>query len=308
MITCYRLISGDAMSLVATILISLLLGLGITPLYAATSNTSTAKSMPVSGMLLSTHPLYLIAQAVTQGIEQPELLLAANQSGHDIQLRPNDRKRLKQASLVLWFGGQYEAPLAHVLAGQPNAIALFELNAFKRLPLRDAQGKPYTDSLDPHIWLEPLNAVGIAHAIAAVRSRQFPQYASRYQQNARVFSQRLMQAANPYQRRHPMAYWAYHDAYQYLERSLNLQFKGSLTIEHDLPPTIRQLAWLQQQRPVKQVTKSMCLLAEGHADPSVLKRLQPVNIQTIDEIMLGQADFVAGWLKVAQAVASCAKT
>jgi len=36
-------------------------------------------------LVVSTQPIYLISKAVTQGIEQPKLLLA-NQSGHDITL------------------------------------------------------------------------------------------------------------------------------------------------------------------------------------------------------------------------------
>lgn len=265
----------------------------------------------VSGMVVSTHPLYLIAQAVTQGIETPVLLLPPNQSGHDVQLHPADRQRLKQANFVLWFGAQYEAPLAAVLKDQPNAIALFDLKAFKRLPLRDVQGQPFANSLDPHLWLEPANAVGIAYAIAAVRARQFPQYASRYQHNAQAFGQRLMAQANRYHSALARPYWAYHDAYHYLERSLNLTFKGSLTVEHDLPPTIRQLAWLQQQRPQQKngtIKKPMCLLAEGHADPATLKRLQPIQVQTIDEIMSGQQDFVVGWQALAQDIVACTRT
>jgi zinc transport system substrate-binding protein len=278
--------------------------------HAASRAPSTQDTVSdVSGMVVSTHPLYLIAQAVTQGIEKPTLLLPPNQSGHDIQLRPADRQRLKQANFVLWFGPQYESPLAPILKGKSNAIALFDLKAFKRLPLRDPQGKAFASSLDPHLWLEPANAVGIAHAIAAVRARQFPQYASRYQHNAQAFGQRLMAQANQYHSPVSRPYWAYHDAYQYLERSLNLQFKGSLTVEHDLPPTIRQLAWLQQQRPLQKngTVYPMCLLAEGHADPATLKRLQPVNVQTIDEIMSGEQDFVAGWQKLAQDIAACLK-
>ena len=296
------------------------LALGILVLGVSTlglNHTNAASRPPsgqghaavVSGMVVSTHPLYLIAKAVTQGIEEPVLLLPPNQSGHDVQLRPADRQRLKQANFVLWFGAQYETPLAVVLKDQPNAIALFDLKAFKRLPLRDPQGKVFASSLDPHLWLDPANAVGIAHAIATVRARQFPQYASRYQHNAQMFSQRLMAQASQYHLADAKPYWAYHDAYQYLERSLNLTFKGSLTVEHDLPPTIRQLAWLQQQRPKLKngAAYPMCLLVEGHAAPATLKRLQPVKVQTIDEIMSGEQDFVAGWQKLAQDIVACTK-
>ena len=291
------------------------LGLLLSAVHASTSIPKTGNSkaqaqVPVSGMVVSTHPLYLIAQAVTQGIEHPKLLLPANQSGHDVQLHPADRQLLKQASFVVWFGAHYEAPLARVLKNQPNAIALFDLNAFKRLPTRNTQGQAFANSVDAHLWLEPANAVGIAHAIAAVRAKQFPQFAAQYKANAATFTQQLMQQVKPLQlSRSPRPYWAYHDAYQYLERSLNLQFKGSLTVEHDLPPTLGQLAWLQQHRPTKpagQATpKTMCLLAEGQIDSAILKRLQPLKLQVVDETMRSSSNFVDGWKKLAQAIIGC---
>lgn len=267
-------------------------------------------NLPVSGMVVSTHPLYLIAQAVTHGIEQPSLLLPANQSGHDVQLHPADRQQLKRANFVLWFGAQYEAPLARVLKDQPNAIALFDLNAFKRLPIRNTQGQAFANSLDAHVWLDPINAVAIAHAIAAVRAKQFPKFAAHYKANATTFTQQLMQQVKPLQiSRSPRPYWAYHDAYQYIERSLNLQFKGSLTVEHDLPPTLGQLAWLQQHRPAQStgqpMPKTMCLLAEGQIDSATLKRLQPLKLQVVDETMRGSNNFVAGWTTLAKAIIGC---
>lgn len=261
-----------------------------------------------TGMVVSTHPLYLIAQAVTQGVEKPTLLLSPSQSGHDVQLRPKERQLLKESDFVLWFGASYEAPLAKILQGQPNAIALFDLNAFRRQPLRDAQGKPQANTLDPHIWLDPVNAIAIAHAIAAVRSRQFPQFSQQYQQNAARFSQDMLVHMNKLRARtkKPASYWVYHDAYQYLEPALNLRFKGALTVDHDLPPTITQLQWLQQTRPL-QAGKPvpMCLLAESQVALSTIQRLQPAVMQPVDETMLGQQDFVQGWAGLAGQVVDC---
>lgn len=295
----------------------LVLGLLLSAVHASssmprTNNSKAQEQLPVSGMVVSTHPLYLIAQAVTQGIEHPKLLLPANQSGHDVQLHPADRQLLKQANFVLWFGAQYEAALARVLKDQPNAIALFDLAAFKRLPIRNTQGQAFSNSLDSHLWLDPVNAVAIAHAIAAVRAKQFPQFAAQYKANATVFTQQLMQQVKPLQvSRSPRPYWAYHDAYQYLEHSLNLQFKGSLTVEHDLPPTLGQLAWLQQHRPARAagetISKTMCLLAEGKVDSATLKRLQPLRLQVVDETMRNSNSFVSGWTTLAQAIVECTK-
>lgn len=261
-----------------------------------------------AGMVVSTHPLYLIAQAVTQGVESPALLLMASQSGHDVQLRPRERQLLRESDFVLWFGSPYEAPLAKVLEGQPNAIALFDLKAFHRQPLRDVQGRPQVNTLDPHLWLDPVNAIAIAHAIAAVRARQFPVHAAQYRQNAAQFSQRMLVAMRKLQAktRQPASYWVYHDAYQYLEPALNLHFKGALTVDHDLPPTVVQLKWLQQTRPIRNSKPvPMCLLAESQVALSTVQRLQPAVMQSVDETMLGQTDFVLAWSLLAQQIIDC---
>lgn len=267
---------------------------------------SQATKMPVTGMVVTTHPLYLIAQAVTKGVETPALLLSPNQTGHDVQLRPQDRQRIKKANFVLWFGASYEAPLAKILNGQPNSIALFDLKAFERLQVRDIRGKAQPNTLDPHIWLDPINAIAIAHAIAAVRSQQFPQYAVQYQQNTQQFTARMIANIRQFKQvAKPAPYWAYHDAYQYVEKSLQLQFKGSLTVDHDLPPTANQLIWLSAERKRTAQKGSICLLAEGHVDQALMNHLQPVHVQPIDEVMLGQHDFVLAWAALAKQIKQC---
>jgi len=255
-------------------------------------------------LVASTHPLYLIAKAVTTGVEQPVLLLPPASSGHDINLRPSDRLLLKQSDFVVWFGRDYEAPLYDLLAHQRNAIALFELKAFYRLPLRDIKGQAIPQSLDPHIWLDPYNAIGIAYAIATVRANQFPKHAAQYMQNARNFSQQLQQVVNEEQSKTPRAYWAYHDAYHYLEKSLNLQFAGALTADPDLPPSMGQLIWLKQHRPH---ANAVCLFAERQPNSALMSKLQPIDYYPIDEVMASSTDFIQGWQALAQRLKQCAQ-
>ena len=82
-----------------------------------------------------------------------------------------------------------------------------------------------------------------------------------------------------------------------------------MTVEHDLPPTLGQLAWLQQQRmPQKANVKTMCLLAEGQIDSATLKRLQPIKLQVVDETMRNANSFVSGWTKLAQEIVRCTET
>jgi zinc transport system substrate-binding protein len=265
--------------------------------------TMAAFSQAQTGtMVTSTHPLYLIAKAVTAGIETPVLLLPPSSDGHHINLRPSDRLLLKKADLVLWFGRDYEAPLYGLLVHQKNAIALFDVKLFRRLPLRDPKGNAIAKSLDPHIWLDPNNAINIANYIAQVRGRQSPAHAAQYQQNSTRFAQRLRAAVSDQKSAALRYYWAYHDAYSYLESALNLKFAGALTADPELPPTIGQLIWLNQNRPHQH---TMCLFAERALTPALTTKLRPVQHYSVDETMANATDFIQGWQSLAQRLEGC---
>ena len=253
------------------------------------------------GLLVSTYPLYLIAKDVTQGIEQPTLLLDAQQTGHDVQLTPKARQLIQSSNLVIWLGQAHEAPLKHALENKTNAISLLDVSMIKTLPKRNVRGEAIANTQDTHVWLEPHNAVRIAFFIAALRSQQYPELKEQYWQNAQKFSKKMYDATKVGQSLPEQPYWAYHDAYQYLERSLNLKFAGALSPDHDLSPTATQLHYLNQSRP----QAHMCLLAEYHADQAFIKILKPVKNITVDESMSKYNDFIEGWLALAYAIKQC---
>lgn len=255
------------------------------------------------GLVVSTYPLFLIAQEVTAGIEQPTLLLTQHQTGHDAQLTPKNRQAIQEADLIVWLGKQHEVPLQSTLENKKNAISILDSNVVKTLPQRDVKGNILaSDSIDTHVWLEPNNAVRIAFFIAALRSQQEPQAKAQYFQNAKDFSKKMYDATNiTINGSQERNYWAYHDAYQYLERALQLKFAGSLSSDHDLAPTVTQIKYLTTHRPQTQ----MCLLAEYHADQSLIQRLKPVKMVAVDESMADQKDFVTAWLKLANSIQQC---
>ena len=253
------------------------------------------------GLLVSTYPLYLIAQEVTKGIEKPDLLLDQQQTGHDVQLTPKARQLIQNANLVIWLGSGHEAPLKQALVNKQNAFALLETSIIKVLPKRNVKAELLPNTQDTHVWLEPHNAVRIAFFIAALRSQQYPELKNQYWQNAQKFSQKMYDATKVGQSLPEQHYWAYHDAYQYLERALNLKFAGALSADHDLSPTAAQLHYLNQQRP----QKTMCLLSEYHTDQAFVNILKPVKNITVDESMSQHDDFIEAWLQLAYAIKQC---
>lgn len=252
-------------------------------------------------LVVSTHPIYLIAKRITQGIEEPQLLLA-HQTGHDVQLTPANRKMIQDASLLIWLGKEHEAPLEKVLANNNKAISILRSGIIQPLPLRNTRGVALKDTIDTHVWLDPNNAIRIGFFIAALRSQQHPEHKAAYWNNANSFAKELQAVAQQYSGAgEARPYWAFHDAYQYLERPLNLKFAGALTDDPHIAPTVAQIKYLNDTRPY---TK-MCLLAEVSANPSQYRKLGDLSFESVDESLMQQQDFVQAWQALAKESRTC---
>lgn len=253
-------------------------------------------------LLVSTQPIFLIAQEVTKGIEQPELLLK-DQSGHDIQLSPAHRKKIQEAGLIIWIGKEHEYPLQKAFQDNLKAVSILDSGIINKLPQRDSKGNPQKNTIDTHIWLEPNHAVRIAFFISALRGQQFPEHKAKYRANAQQFASKMFQLVQRHQNLgSAQPYWSYHDAYQYMERVLNLKFEGSLINDHHHGAvTASQLKFLNDNRP----QKKMCLVAESSVSQKQYQHLQPVVFQQVDETFKNEKDFVEAWRKLAQNFQKC---
>jgi zinc transport system substrate-binding protein len=253
------------------------------------------------GLVVSTQPIYLIAKEITKGVETPTLLLA-EQSGHDVSLTPNHRKLIQDASLVIWLGKAHEAPLEKLLGDDAKAIALLDSGVLQTLPLRNTRGMAIKNSVDTHVWLDPNNAVRIGFFIAALRSQQVPEKRELYWNNAKQFAQNMLLTAQKYSRSaSAKSYWAYHDAYQYLERPLKLKFAGALTDDPHVGATVAQIKYLNDNRPYRK----MCLLAEGHASKSQYQKLGSIVFASVDESMSHETNFIQAWQTLADKTQDC---
>ncbi|WP_227428982.1 metal ABC transporter solute-binding protein, Zn/Mn family [Psychrobacter sp. I-STPA6b] len=295
---------------IAHITATLLMSMSISAFAHSATNT-TQQTIPAwlaakTDLSVSNHPLFLLSEAVTKGTPSAHQLLGSGEVGHHGSLSPSDIKTAKDSRYVIWFGKELENNLANPFSNQYNTIALFDLNAFNRLPLRDEQGKAIEGTLDPHIWLDPENAKAITRALAAIYSRANPQYTEIYNKNVQDFAKRMDDAVASVAKSPssaPKSYWAYHDAYQYIEPSLNIKLTGTLTRDHHLPPKATQFRWLQQNRP----NTNMCMVMQGTPRKGMLNKLQPLATTVQQEDMSDATDFVTGWKTMANEILTCIK-
>ncbi len=250
---------------------------------------------------VSNYPLSLLSNAVTDGTPPAQMLLAKGDVGHHGELSPSSVKLIGESRLVVWFGEELEQNLVNHLKDAPHAISLYRLNAFHRLPLREIDGKPKAGSFDAHFWLDPNNAKAIVRALAVIHSHANPEHKAQYLANADKFAKKLDMAVSQVKAGDVRPYWAYHDAYQYLEKSAKLSFIGALTPDHHLAPKASQIKWLSQNRP----RPTMCLLSQMPVSDGIVNKLGDTRVTVQQEDMSGHTDFVQAWQDLLTEIDAC---
>lgn len=145
-------------------------------------------------ILASIKPLALIAQEVAGDQADVATLLPITASPHDYPLKMSDHKRLRAADVVLWIGPEMESFLARPLGSlaAEKLITSYQLAGLHWPEAVEEDNHHHSNHVhlgkDPHIWLDPRNAILIAQALAARLAQLQPASATQFHTNAARFS------------------------------------------------------------------------------------------------------------------------
>ncbi len=136
---------------------------------------------------------------------------------------------------------------------------------------QDGHDEHHHDGLDPHVWLDPLNAVVIVREIAAVLSADDPANASRYAANAartvaalEALTVEIAEQLAPVQ---GAAFIVFHDGYRYFEERFGLHAAGSITISPEITPGAERIHEIRDR--VSELGAS-CVFAEPQFEPRLI--------------------------------------
>ncbi len=146
-------------------------------------------------VVTSIKPLAAIAEAIAGDNIAVNVLLPANISPHDYSLKFSDIRALRSARLIIWIGPHFESvlqkPLAQRSDEQLQVAQLTELVWPPQDAEKDsAQSHGYEHdgfTRDLHVWLNPMNGLVIAEAIAAELSKKYPAKAAFFEKNLQTF-------------------------------------------------------------------------------------------------------------------------
>ena len=238
--------------------------------------TSAQVSAEPPNVLVSIKPLQLIAQGITDGVTDADVLLPPGSSPHRHSLKPSDARKLREADVVFWVGPDMETFLPKLLHGTQKAVALMDVKGVQLLHTGESDHHDHHDhgAHDPHIWLSTDNARAIATEMSRVLTSLDAANKARYQANLERFLQcmdktdernleKVRQSGNK-------PFFVFHNAYGYLQEQYGFPAAGYFTQNPEQQPGARHLVDLQGQL---DKAGAVCIFREPQFHPAYIDRL-----------------------------------
>lgn len=154
------------------------------------------------------------------------------------------------------------------------------------------------DGLDPHAWLDPVNAQIWVQAIAAQLSDMDPGNAAVYDSNAATFIADLQALTDQTEARlaslKDTRFVVFHDAYQYFETRFGLHLTGAILEGDAASPSAGRLRALHEELEHEQV---QCIFTEPQFNPKIVAAVSGEG-----DIPVAELDPIGVDLKVGEAL------
>ena len=151
---------------------------------------------------------------------------------------------------------------------------------------------------DVHIWLSPNNAIKIVKKVNKELNLYFPENSKIYDENASKFinkiknlKEELVKELAPIKDK---PFIVFHDAYQYFEKTFELNAVGSVALEGDIASSPKQISFIKEK--IKESNAS-CVFQEPQFDTKLVKIVVEgtnAEIGTLDPLgvdITGDKDF-----------------
>ena len=107
------------------------------------------------------------------------------------------------------------------------------------------------EGTDLHLWLDPKNAIRFVHKIEAELKQADPKNAETYRVNSGELRERLTKLTKTIDselkslKRRPFI--VFHDAYQYYENRFGLKAAGTIMLNPEVPPSVKQISTIKKR-------------------------------------------------------------
>lgn len=288
-------------------------------LSAAALMSATPAIADVPRVAVDIAPVHALVSQVMGELGAPDLVMPPGASPHSHALRPSEAAALQGADLVVWVGAGLTPWLADpldALAAGAARLELMQIDGIHRLSYRDGarfaahdhddggpDGAAHDDhdhdhdhdhdrdhdhsGIDPHAWLDPVNAARWLGGIAAELARLDPENAAIYAANAQAAQAELATLQADIAARMAKLsgdFVVFHDAYHYFEARFDIEAAGAISLSDASDPGPARVAEI---RDLVAETGIQCVFVEPQFNRGIVDAVfegTGVRIGVIDPI------------------------
>ena len=300
----------------------IIISITINPVFAS-QNTSIASSIRPIAMLLS---------VVTGDETSVNILLPGNMSPHDYRLKFSDIKLIKESELFFWIGPNLESGISKAVKthGTTNIIKLMDIDDLSWPKTTTELSHSHTDhnhghdneyesyegvkdNRDPHIWLNPKNAVAIVATINELLAKKYPEKKEIFEKNTNNFEASLKSLNIVIRERlkeiKHKGFLVAHDGYRHFVDFYDLNQLGVVDLTDDISSSAKHKGNLN-----KLIDKTSCIFTDPQHTSKVANQLAKkfnINSRELDlmghNIPLGKNSYIDFLSKLSETVVECLK-
>ncbi|MBW4710162.1 zinc ABC transporter substrate-binding protein [Roseobacter sp. YSTF-M11] len=250
-------------------------------------------------------PVHGLVSRVMQGIGTPDLILPPGASPHGYAMRPSEARALSAADVVFWVGPALSPWLAEpleTLAPDAEHVAFMEGAGVALLPFREGalfeahaehdhgnhghdDHDAETEARDPHVWLDPHNAVAFVGMVATHLGTADPANAEGYKTNAAQARAEILEAeariASLLAQVTDTPFVVFHDAYHYFESHFGIEASAAISLADGGGASAARLAEVRDRIASLGVS---CVLTEPQAQNGLVDAVMETQVATIREV------------------------
>jgi manganese/iron transport system substrate-binding protein len=238
----------------------------LTPVSPAATQTQASPTANLPKVVATTGVICDITKEIAQSSIDTICLIKPGDDPHAYQTKPEDRKAIETANLILYGGYDHEPSIIKLIKSSSNSapkIAVHELAVPKPLigehehEAEKAEGKPHAEDEkvpDPHVWHNPQNGIRMVETIRDELKKVSPSNAEIYTSNAAKLTADLQKldtwikaqiATIPADKRKLVTT---HDALSYYANAYGLEIAGALQgVTTEEQPTAARIAELSSE-------------------------------------------------------------
>ena len=270
------------------------------------------------GIITTIKPIDSLVSAVVGDTGKTISLIPSETSPHEFRLKPSDARALQNGNIIFYISPHLETSIVKVFETLPKNIKIINLmeeTGIEHLSIRDneawelhdhhddkkhddhdkhAQKDEHDDHKskdDVHIWLDPENAIKIIKKVNTELSFFFPENAEIYDENSTKIINKIKSLKKQLKKEllpiKDKPYIVFHDAYQYFEKTFQLNAVGSIALEDDIASSPKQISFIKNKI-IK--SKASCIFQEPQFDNKLVKTViegTRAKIGTLDPLGFG---------------------